>query len=82
MKKTTVISLSIILFSLFAAQSCRQDEMDIAPENNSLVEKEYQQKVYLKTASDTMHTTANYHFDENGNIIPDPPPKDKDQWRY
>jgi len=80
MKKTTVISLSIILFSLCALQSCKQNEMDLAPENNSLVEKEYQQKVYLKKESDSMQTKTNLHFDENGNVIPDPPPKDKDQW--
>jgi hypothetical protein len=55
--------------------------MDQRPENNSLAEKENQQKLYLKTEKDTMQTT-NLHFDENGNEIKDPPPRDKDQWKY
>ncbi len=82
MKKTTVISISVILFTLCTLQSCRQDEMDLGPENNSLAEKENQQKLYLKTEKDTMQTTSNLYFDENGNEIKDPPPKDKDQWKY
>ncbi|PUV24403.1 hypothetical protein [Sphingobacterium athyrii] len=80
MKKTKVISLSIILLSLSVLHSCRQDEMDIAPENNNLVEKEYQEKVHLKTENDSTQTTASLYFDEKGNEIVDPPPKDKDQW--
>lgn len=82
MKKTTVISISVILFILCTLQSCRQDGMDFGPENNRLVEKEYQQKLYLKTEKDTMQTTSNLQFDEDGNEIKDPPPKDKDQWKY
>lgn len=62
--------------------SCRQDEMDLRPENSNLAEKEIQQKHYLKTEKDTMKTTSDLHFDENGNEIKDPPPKDKDQWKY
>ncbi|MGG7466769.1 hypothetical protein [Chryseobacterium arthrosphaerae] len=46
MKKTTVISISIILFSLCTLQSCRQDEMEIVPEKNSLAEKENQQALF------------------------------------
>lgn len=82
MKKTTVISISIILFTLCALQSCRQDEMDLVPESNSLVEKENQQKLYLKTENDTLQTTSNLSFDVDGNEIKDPPPKDKDQWKH
>ncbi|WP_312336265.1 hypothetical protein [Sphingobacterium sp.] len=82
MKKTTVISISIILFTLCALQSCRQDEMDIVPESNSLAEKENQQKLYLKTENDTLQTTSNLSFDVDGNEIKDPPPKDKDQWKH
>ncbi|WP_286770930.1 hypothetical protein [Sphingobacterium sp. 40-24] len=82
MKKTTVISISVILFTLCTLQSCRQDEMDLRPESNSLAEKESQQKLYLQTEKDTMQTTSNLYFDENGNEIKDPPPKDKDQWKY
>ncbi|WP_333621043.1 hypothetical protein [Sphingobacterium multivorum] len=82
MKKTTVISISIILFTLCALQSCRQDEMDIVPESSSLAEKENQQKLYLKTENDTLQTTSNLSFDVDGNEIKDPPPKDKDQWKH
>ncbi|WON94339.1 hypothetical protein [Sphingobacterium sp. UGAL515B_05] len=82
MKKTTVISILIILFTLCALQSCRQDEMDLVPESNSLVEKENQQKLYLKTENDTLQTTSNLSFDVDGNEIKDPPPKDKDQWKH
>ncbi|WP_353151558.1 hypothetical protein [Chryseobacterium sp.] len=82
MKKTTVISISIILFTLSALQSCRQDEMDLRPENNRLAQKENKQKLFLKTENDTLQTTANLQFDENGNEIKDPPPKDKDQWKH
>lgn len=82
MKKTTVISISVILFTLCTMHSCRQDEMDLRPENNNLAEKENQQKLYLKTEKDSMKTTSDLHFDENGNEIKDPPPKDKDQWKY
>ncbi|WP_241282645.1 hypothetical protein [Chryseobacterium timonianum] len=82
MKKTTVISISIILFTLCGLQSCRQDEMDLVPESNSLVEKENQQKLYLKTENDTLQTTSNLSFDVDGNEIKDPPPKDKDQWKH
>lgn len=82
MKKTTVISISIILFTLCALQSCRQDEMDIVPESNSLAEKENQQKLYLKTENDTLQTASNLSFDVDGNEIKDPPPKDKDQWKH
>lgn len=80
MKKTTVISISIILFTLCALQSCRQDEMDIVPKSKSLAEKENQQKLYLE--NDTLQTTSNLSFDVNGNEIKDPPPKDKDQWKH
>ncbi|WP_394678734.1 hypothetical protein [uncultured Sphingobacterium sp.] len=82
MKKTTVISISIILFSLCTLQSCRQDEMEIVPEKNSLAQKENQQKLYLKTENDTLQTTSNLSFDADGNEIKDPPPKDKDQWKH
>ncbi|EFK36068.1 MULTISPECIES: hypothetical protein [Chryseobacterium] len=82
MKKTTVISISIILFILCTLQSCRQDEMEIVPEENSLAEKENQQKLYLKTENDTLQTTSNLSFDADGNEIKDPPPKDKDQWKH
>ncbi len=82
MKKTTVISISIILFTLCALQSCRQDEMDIVPESKSLAEKENQQKLYLKTENDTLQTASNLSFDVDGNEIKDPPPKDKDQWKH
>ncbi|MDQ1805023.1 hypothetical protein RAH57_13570 [Chryseobacterium sp. CKR4-1] len=82
MKKTTVISISIILFTLCALQSCRQDEMQIVPEGNRLAEKENQQKLYLKTENDTLQTTSNLSFDVDGNEIKDPPQKDKDQWKH
>ncbi|WP_123868082.1 hypothetical protein [Chryseobacterium lactis] len=82
MKKTTVISISIILFTLCTLQSCRQDEMDIVPESKSLAEKENQQKLYLKTENDTLQTASNLSFDVDGNEIKDPPPKDKDQWKH
>ncbi|WP_156167757.1 hypothetical protein [Sphingobacterium sp. Ag1] len=82
MKKTTVISISVILFTLCALQSCRQDEMDIAPETSSLAEKENQQNLYLKTETDSLQTSSDLQFDGDGNEIKDPPPKDKDQWRH
>lgn len=82
MKKTSVISISIILLALYSLQSCRQDNMDTVPENNSLVEKEHQQKLSLKSTHDSLATTSELQFDENGHEIADPPPKDKDQWRY
>lgn len=82
MKKTSVISISIILVALYSLQSCRQDNMDTSTENNSLVEKEYQQKLSLKSVNDSIVTTSEIKFDENGNEIADPPPKDKDQWRH
>ena len=56
--------------------------METLPENNSLVEKEYQQKLSLKSANDSVVITSEIKFDENGNEIADPPPKDKDQWRH
>ncbi|WP_426477518.1 hypothetical protein ACP3T3_20205 [Chryseobacterium sp. CBSDS_008] len=82
MKKTTVISISVVLITLCILQSCRQDEMDVAPERNSVVEKEIQQNLYLKTEKDTLQISSNTYLDENGNEIKDPPPKDKDQWKH
>ncbi len=72
----------IILLSVCVLQSCRQDEMDITPEHHHLVEKTSRQRLYLKTENDTMNATSNFTFDENGNEIVDPPPKDKDQWKF
>ncbi|WP_157761366.1 hypothetical protein [Chryseobacterium camelliae] len=82
MKKKTVISISIILFSLCSTESCRQDEMDMAPENTSLVQKGKQKTTYQKTENDTVKTASNLQFDDSGVEIADPPPKDKDQWRH
>lgn len=70
-----------MLFTLFTVQSCRQDENELVPDRNSLVKKKDQQKLYLKTANDTLKTTSNLSFDADGNEIKDPPPKDKDQWK-
>ncbi|WP_124535610.1 hypothetical protein [Chryseobacterium sp. KBW03] len=82
MKKKTIISISIILFSLCSMESCRQDEMDMAPENTSLVQKGKQKTTYQKTENDTVKTASNLQLDESGVEIADPPPKDKDQWRH
>lgn len=82
MKKTTVISISVILFTLCTLQSCREDEMVLIPESNSLAEKENQQNLYLKTETDSLQVPLDLQFDGDGNEIKDPPPKDKDQWKY
>lgn len=81
MKKSTVISISVILFALHSLQSCRQDEMDMMPENNTLASKKYQQKIYHKTEKDSIQTTSEFSSDDSEFEIDDPPPKDKDQWK-
>lgn len=82
MKKKTVISIALILFSVCALQSCRQDEMELAPENTSLVPKGKQETTYQKRENDTVKTVANVQLDDTGVAIADPPPKDKDQWKH
>lgn len=81
MKKTTIISIAIILFSLCTFQSCRQDETEMVPEYTSLERNDKQEMTYLKTEKDTVKTAANLHLDHSGVAIADPPPKDKDQWK-
>ena len=78
----TVISISIILFSLCSSYSCRADEMDIVPENRTLVENINQGSHLEKSGTDSAQTKTAPLFDENGNPIADPPPRDKDQWRH
>lgn len=82
MKKTTVISISIILFALYSLQSCRETEMDQVPESNVSVEKKYTKKEYMKTENDSLQSDSVVQFDEHGNEIIDPPPKDRDQWKH
>jgi len=82
MKKTKIISISIILVSLYALQSCRQEEMDQIPENDLSVEKNYTKKEYMKNENDSLKSNSVVQFDEHGNEIIDPPPKDRDQWKH
>lgn len=56
-------------------ESCRQDEMDMAPENTRLVQKEKQKTTYQKTENDTVKTASNLQFDDSGVEIADPPQK-------
>ena len=77
----TIISISIVLFSLCNIYSCREDEMDIIPENKTSVVKTNQERNFESKKTDSSNATTNLLFDENGNQIADPPPRDKDQWR-
>ena len=77
----TIISISIVLFALSSIYSCRQDEMDIVPNNESLVSAEKKNNVSSKSG-DTLQASENLHNDQGGSEVADPPQKDKDQWRH
>lgn len=81
MKKTTVISITIMLFSFCALQACREYEMDIEPDHGNQASKEYRQRMYQKIEADSVKAPVLY-FDGKESQVADPPPKDKDQWRY
>ncbi|MCL1666548.1 hypothetical protein M2T82_00580 [Elizabethkingia ursingii] len=82
MTKATIISISVIIFTLSTMQSCRDNEIDPEPENKVLSEKIRTENVNKKTDSDSLQTAPTYLVGENGNETADPPPKDRDQWKH
>jgi hypothetical protein len=82
MKKTTVISLLMLLPSLSALHSCRWEEMDPTPDDLTLANKKLTEEEYSKKENDSINAVVELTPDEDDSLPSDPPPKDKDQWRY
>lgn len=72
----------MIFFSLCAMKSCREQEIDLLPEKADPAEKIHYEKVYMKTEKDSVESPRELYLDGNGNEVFDPPPKDRDQWKY
>jgi len=80
MKKSTIISIAIILGGVLNLSSCREDDIDqMAKSNTSIMEKHKKNQV-MKNTQDSITVNTLSNSEENGSTLADPPPKDRGQW--
>lgn len=83
MKKTTVISISVILLEICILYSFKEgNEMGQEPEKKDLVDNINMTSGKKTKESVKLTTSLDFNIEnKDGSTISDPPPKDKDQWK-
>lgn len=77
--KKTIISL-IISLTIFALQSCRENEIDQTYDMEIKKAEKIDKSAYMRTTNDS--TTTGHFSDGMGEEdLGDPPPKDRGQWK-
>ncbi|OCA77125.1 hypothetical protein BBI01_01285 [Chryseobacterium artocarpi] len=80
MKKSTIISLVMILTSIGTLSSCREDEMDQMEKTQPPLIEKNNKNMSMRNIQDTLTVSTNSNANDNETSQEDPPPKDRGQW--
>ena len=80
--KRAIISITMILITIFNLQSCRHYDRDHIEETKNPAMEKTVKNFSMEKDSDSLKITNQENYtDQDNSTLLDPPPKDRNQWK-